>query len=537
MKTTTISDTHYLLPETISKKYFIESLSEHFIVKAIDNSSEHFTILETFEWSLYKNKQLAIRHENQTIRLFKEENLFDNEASETIPNTNKQARFLWDFPDCDAKQTLSPLLNLRALSPIYQGILKIEHLNLQNDTGKTLVFCQLNSIFNPEHPRTPIMRQFKIMPLTGYTEESQNAAHIITQLGGLQPSQAPLDTLLSALGITPKPYTVKPQINIPAQMPARKAVSSIIAIMIEKQRLTESGIINDIDTEFLHHYRVAIRMVRSAITQLKVVFPENDVLSLKQRFATLARETNILRDLDVFILDKERYISLLPESMQQGLSPMFDDFQKQRQTEAKRISRWLNSKAYREEMDALESLFKPTYSAVETLWSEKPAIELAINKILKTYKKIYQAAIKITQNTADEEIHKIRIDCKKLRYLLYFFGQQFKQKKIRQVSKHLKSLQDTLGIFNDLTVQGEFLTQYLYQLEEQPKKDIMLIASLGGLISILYQMQRQERDNSIYELSIFAHKNNQQLFKETFVNPLIKISSSSANNKKRKQKK
>ena len=36
-----------------------------------------------------------------------------------------------------AKEILKPILDLRALSPIYKGVLKIEQLNLQNDNGKT----------------------------------------------------------------------------------------------------------------------------------------------------------------------------------------------------------------------------------------------------------------------------------------------------------------------------------------------------------------------------------------------------------------
>ncbi|MCU7800839.1 MAG: CHAD domain-containing protein [gamma proteobacterium symbiont of Lucinoma myriamae] len=517
MKSSKISDTRYLLPDNMTKKHFLETLKSCFVVKQIASSSEKFSILESFDWGLYKKNLLAIRHEDQAISLWNKDNLFDIESAQKIDNINANSRFWWDFPDCQAKEILKPILDLRSLSPIYKGVLKIEQFNLQNEAGKILVFCQLMSIYKPEQPRTPIMRQISMTPVTGYAKENGQAIELIRDLGGFKASLPPLDSLLGAIGVSPQPYTVKPQIELLSTMPARSAVSSIIAIMIEKQRLTEPGIIKDIDTEFLHHYRVAIRMVRAAIAQLKDVFPQQEVPILKQRFGDLARETNKLRDLDVFILDQERYMNLLPKSMRNDLAPMFNDFQQNRQTEAKRISRWIGSKTYRNEINELQSLFENGYSAMETLWSEKPSIELAINKIQKTYKKIYKAAIKITHTTPDEDIHRIRIDCKKLRYLLYFFASQFNKKKIKIVGKHLKSLQDTLGIFNDLTVQGEFLKNYLYQLEHKPKKDIMLIASLGGLISTLYTMQKQERDKCINELAIFSNDENRQLFKETFI--------------------
>ncbi len=517
MKSSRIRDTRYLLPDNLTKKHFSDTLKSSFIVKQTDSSSEKISILESFDWGLYKKNLLAVRYENQSISLWDADNLFDTELAQKIDGIDASSRFWWDFPDCEAKETLTPILNLRSLSNIFKGILKTEQLNLQGDDGKILVFCQLISIYKPEQPRTPLIRQIKITPVTGYTKENDQVIALLKELGAFEASLPPLDSLLGAIGIAAQPYTVKPEIDIPAQMPARSAVSSIITVMIKKQRLTEDGVIKDIDTEFLHHYRVAIRMVRAAIAQLKVVFPEQDVPILKQRFGDLARKTNKLRDLDVFILDKERYMNLLPQSMRNDLRPMFDDFQNSRQAEAKRISRWIASKTYHNEMGELQALFNNGYSAMETLWSEKPSIDLAINKIQKTYKKIYKAATEISHTTPDEAIHKIRIDCKKLRYLLYFFASQFDKKKIKVVAKHLKKLQDKLGIFNDLTVQGDFLKNYLYQLEHKPKKDIMLIASVGGLISNLYTMQIQERDKCINELAVFSNNENRQLFKETFI--------------------
>ena len=326
-----------------------------------------------------------------------------------------------------------------------------------------------------------------------------------------------MNSLFSALGITPQSFSIKPKLAIPREMSSRAAISIIIATMIEKQRMTENGIIKDIDTEFLHHFRVALRMVRAAVAQLKVVFPEQDVIMLKERFGALARNTNLLRDLDVFIMEKDYYLSLIPKSLSSGLIPMFDDFEQNRKVEVKRIASWLTAQAYKKEITDLESLFKNGYCALETQWSEKPCIDLAVNKIQKRYKSIQKSAAIITADTPDSDIHSIRIDCKKLRYLLYFFDGLFDKKQVKIVVKHLKSLQDKLGLFNDLTVQGEFLEDYLYKIEHKASKDILLIASLGGLISTLHAKQVQERSRCIEELAVFSNEQNRQLFKTTFI--------------------
>ena len=519
MKASRNNYTRYLLPDKMTKKHFMDTLQKCFTINMFETTSETFSILDSFECGLYNQRMMAVRHENNNISLWNEDDLLDPELSLDIENTTVHSRFWWDFPDSSAKEILKDILDLRALSPIYKGLLKTEQFNFQNEEGKILVFCQLISISEPATPRTPVMRQAKLIPVTGYMKEYRQAEELLKELGGFEATLPPLDSLLGAIGVLPQPYTVKPKLNLSASMTARAAANSIILTMMEKQRLTEDGIIDDIDTEFLHHYRVAIRMTRAAIAQLKDVFPEQDVEMLKNRFGALARKTNLLRDLDVFILDKKRYMNLLPESLRSGLSPMFDDFEKSRTSEVKKVARWLSGKTYKNEMTELEALFEHGYSALETEWSEKPTIDLAVNKIQKRYRKIQKAAAKITSDTPDEAIHDIRINCKKLRYLLYFFGSMFKKKQVKVVINHLKSLQDTLGVFNDLTVQGEFLGNYLYELEHKPKKDIMLIASLGGLISSLYSMQRLERDNCIVELAIFSNAENRQLFKETFIQP------------------
>lgn len=537
MKLSKIRQTRYLLPDNMTKKSFLDTLGQEFVVKQVENTFEKFAILDSFEWALYEHGIMAIRQDNKLISLwFDEEEILDPDVAHVIEGINAKTRFWWQLPDSPEQKVLKKLLDLRALYPIFEGMLRTEQFNLMDNDGKILVFCQLISITRPENSRTPIFRMVRIQPVTGYTAENKQAAQLIKSLGGFMPRLSPMDSLLAALGISPQPFSIKPELALDPQMSSRAAASAIISIMIAKQRQTENGIIKDIDTEFLHHYRVALRMVRAAVAQLKEVFPPQDVISLKQRFGALASETNHLRDLDVFILDKERYMGLLPPSLRDGLLPMFNDFEQSRSVEVKRIARWLNNRAYKQEIAELESLFENGYSALETHWSEQPIIELAVTKIQKRYKKIQKAAAKITHDTPDDDIHDIRIDCKKLRYLLYFFGSLFNKKQVKIAGKHLKALQDHLGIFNDLSVQAEFLENYLDKIEHKSRKDILLIASLGGLISSLHTMQLLERERCIDALAEFSNKENQKLFNNTFKNQSPKLRNNDSKSSNAKQK-
>lgn len=520
MKSKKNNYSRHLLPASISKKAFLDAFKQHFSIKETENSSDEFTLLDSFEWGLYFNGYIAT-HQAKQLNLWQQEDFLDPELSQSIANVNIKTRFWWELPDSDetkeTKNIFKKILDLRALSPVYKGILKIQQFSLQNEDGKFLIDCQLISINAIDNPRTSKFRQIKLTPVMGYEKEHKIAIELLNNLGAFKPQLDPVKSLYSALGIIPQGFSIKPKLNIPADMPSRSAISVIIYTMLEKQRLTENGIIKDIDTEFLHHFRVALRMVRAAVAQLKVVFPEQDVIMLKDRFGALGRNTNLLRDLDVFIMEKDYYLGLIPKSLSSGLLPMFDDFEKNRISEVKRIAKWLSSKAYEKEITELQSLFKNGYCAIETQWSEVPSIQLAVNRIQKRYKVIQKSAAIITADTPDRDIHSIRIDCKKLRYLLYFFDGLFDSKQQKIAVNHLKSLQDKLGLFNDLTVQGEFLENYLEKIEHKENKDIMLIAALGGLISTLHTKQVEERKRCIEELAIFSNEQNRQIFKTTFV--------------------
>ncbi len=516
MKDSKIDCSRYILPEKMAKQHIVDTLGLYFSVLETDSTNERVSLIDSFAWGLYESNLIALRFENSDIRIWQSDGLFDSDQAYLIHSDNPEAKFWWDFEATPERAMLEKIIGLRALMTMSECVLTIDNFNLQNSNGKTLIFFQLIAIYRKESDQIPLSLQAQLTPITGYQKEYDQAVELLEDLGGFEPSLNPVDSLLGALGVTPEPYTVKPDLSIEAFMPARAAANSIISQLIEKQRLTEPGVIDDIDTEFVHHFRVSLRMTRAAVAQLKVVYPEQDVVMLKERFGKLGRETNHLRDLDVLILDKPRYLSLLPASLSDGLLPMFDDFERERVAEVKRIASWLTSAAYRTEISELQALFEKSYPARETEWSEKPSIVLAVNRIMKRYKAIRKAALKISNDTPDEAIHSIRIDCKKLRYLLYFFGSLFDKKQLQTATKQLKLLQDKLGIFNDLTVQGQYLENYLQETEHREKKDIYLIAALGGLIATLHAMQLIERQNCISELHAFSSETNQQLFTHAF---------------------
>ncbi|MCB0297264.1 MAG: CHAD domain-containing protein, partial [Calditrichaeota bacterium] len=119
-------------------------------------------------------------------------------------------------------------------------------------------------------------------------------------------------------------------IELPPELPAAAALQRILRELREVMQQNEPGVIADIDSEFLHDFRVAVRRTRSALGQLKGVFAAERLAQFRSDFAEIGKATNLLRDLDVYLLDRRHYEAMLPETLQGALAPLFTHLEAER---------------------------------------------------------------------------------------------------------------------------------------------------------------------------------------------------------------
>jgi CHAD domain-containing protein len=158
------------------------------------------------------------------------------------------------------------------------------------------------------------------------------------------------------------------------------------------------------------------------------------------------------------------------------------------------VRKVLRSQAYRKEIDRLQKLFADASALPGGPKGEEKSLTFACRLILKRYDKVCKIARSIDAATEDEVVHQLRINCKKLRYLMEFFAPLFPENDIKTLIKGLKLLQDNLGNFNDYSVQQIFLRQVL---EEKMvlfgKSKLKVAESVGALTAILHNLQQKER--------------------------------------------
>lgn len=417
----------------------------------------------------------------------------------------KSIDFVFDLDDSEFKYQLSELVSVRKLETVLTVSLTQTSYVIRDDELKAMLRVSVQQSDN-----TAVL---KLTSIRGYEKVAQRFRRLLAELDSNLINTFDSRYWLDKSGFQISDYTAKPKFSFEPTKPAREAVREMAATMLSIAQLNESGIIEKgDDTEYLHDYRVCLRKVRSLISLLKEVYPESQQAELKQRLGDVARRTNELRDLDVYLLEQENYSQMIPVQLRDGLPQMFEDFAKRHKTAKRNVNRWLASKAYQAEMTALIEFFASADMLVTTPESEMPIYQLVTKKLKKRYRKICKLGLAITPETPDEEVHELRIECKKFRYLLEFFGALYDKKQIKLLVKRLKQLQDNLGKFNDYSVQQESLAAYLAEHANNSE----LSKSIGALLVVLDQGQQSERNQVETKFAEFADDVTAQLVTALF---------------------
>lgn len=262
-------------------------------------------------------------------------------------------------------------------------------------------------------------------------------------------------------------------------------------------RTLEKGVVAETEPEFNHQYRVTLRRIRSLLLLLKANFCPFEFKLLKPHLKLLMKQTNTLRDLDVFLIDREHYLNRSPE-YQDKLTLVFDVIETQQIEALKSVRQWLTSDSYLKTCVMIEnSLRRASQYEVDNVES----IVVCSNKrILHHYKLVSNACKGLNRKSNDGEVHQLRIECKKLRYLLEYFAPLYGPNQghlgiqHRANVKQLKQLQDRLGAFNDTSNQLDFFRKQ--QNDKQFTKPQR--KAIGQLLTLV------EKDHQSAKLAIFA---------------------------------
>lgn len=280
---------------------------------------------------------------------------------------------------------------------------------------------------------------------------------------------------------------------MPAMEPDQPAATVTVAILqalSDVMLANEGGIRLGLDPECLHDFRVAVRRTRSALQEIQGILPPQTTKRFRRAFSRLADSTGPTRDLDVFLLKLPDYEALLPDELAPPLRKISEEIEGLRRSAHQGLVEELGSERFarlRREWPALLDSVTPEGCPARGL---RPIAEVAERRIERARRRAVARAREIVPSSPDRDLHRLRLACKRLRYLQEFFRGLFPADEIDQRIETLKSLQDILGDFNDVSVQSRTLRGLM---GAEPPVSQETRAAITALDELLWELRREDR--------------------------------------------
>lgn len=503
----------FKLPEGYDGGQLIRKLNQDYRIKKEPRRDTSFVIYDTFDWRLY-NKSLCLYSSGNTLflrKLFQTEIVHSHEFS-ALPV------FIADFPAGALKEVLTPIIKARALLRLVEvyGRSRLNRiLNPDNKTVARLIYEEFRLSSGENAPA--LTAHIGAGSVKGYPKYCRHLTQRLQQTGFKICREDVYFKALESVDKKPGDYSAKINLKLDPAMPSEEATKVILRFLWQLIKINEAYLVRDIDTEFLHDFRVGIRRTRSALGQVKNVFPPQTTERFKKEFAFAGKLSNRLRDLDVYLLKQNTYKAMLPEALRDDIDPFFDYLREKRSRVFQEVMSGLASKAYKQIAKDWELFLKsPPVAPPAAANARVPIAVLARKRIFKRYRAIIKNSQQILENTDDAALHVLRIECKKLRYLMEFFSSLFPRKKVNTLIGQLRKLQDNLGDFHDICVQQEYLINISDELPIIDRQSKKALVAIGSLIETLDGEKKIIKDAFAETFTEFASPENSRLFRKLF---------------------
>ena len=494
----------------------LDCLREAWVVDSHPQESRVLTFWDSFEWGLWFGGRVLYSSRGcyrLCTRGSREAGWLGAVLCEERAGTRR--RFWRDFESEAMRSQLEGVLGLRGLQPVVAGTWRLQHCDVRNEVGKIVCRLEWSSVSAGKHAGEDLLHSCLVLPLLGYQPEAERLLEQLCRRGARRSGDGSLEALLQHANCVPQKYTLRPAFGLEMATPAREALGRIVRAMLGIAIRNVPGILQDLDTEFLHDYRICLRKMRSVLGLVRDVYPAESSQRMRKILGDLARQTNRLRDLDVYLLARDEYLGLLPPGLRPALDEMFEDFLAQRGGEVRRAAARMQAPSSRLQLREMEAYFSEEMLHGPSPAAELPVGPLVFRSIYKRYRKIREIAAGFEADTPDESVHKLRIECKKLRYLMEFFSELLPKDQGAAMQRLLRRLQGRLGEFNDASVQQTSLMSYW----QRKNSGAEVALGLGGLVSTLYNRQQRTRGFIQQALQEFCDASTAATFKHTFKLP------------------
>jgi CHAD domain-containing protein len=459
------------------------------------------TWLDTFDWRLYRAgltlQQAGARGRDELVLTGRDG---DEIATQKITpgSTPKWPSLLAELPPGPLRERLEPVVGVRALSPVARAVSLLGEQRVLNADAKTIARVAVDRMSVSYPARAGAPPRLSVWPVRGYQAQAGKISDALAGAPGVrQGGTSDLDLALAAAGRGP---AVSAAIQLSADMPAATALAAILAALLDSIEENVPGAIRDIDTEFLHDLRVAVRRTRSALKLAGRALPGGMAAGFRPEFSWLGDLTTPARDLDVFLLGFPDMAAGLIAATEDDLTPFREHIASAREAAHRDLRRGLRSARFRR----LTGQWRAALADVRPP-ARRPAVgDLASARIEVARRRALRAGQRITPASPSDSLHELRKRCKELRYLVEMFGSLYDSQERWRAVRELKALQDCLGAFQDAEVQQAGLRAFAGRMLADRSAPAATFLAMGEVTADLASRQRRARSEFDGRFAAFA---------------------------------
>jgi CHAD domain-containing protein len=489
------------------------------------SGARRHTWLDTFDWRLNRaGLVLDYEHARRGGRLLLSKDEVPLAEQPVSGWRSNRPGLAADLPAGPVRDQILKLASPRALLPMATAVGTVTVTLLLNADGKTVARLVVDrSTVTRDGQAVPLPPRLAITEVRGYPRQARRAARLLAGIPGVAPArQSAFLEALHALGRHPNDYSGGVAADITAQMPGPVAVATLLLGLLDTLEQNVDGTLRDIDTEFLHDLRVAVRRTRSAIKLLGDMLPDGLAAPYAAEFKWLGDLTTPTRDLDVHLLGFDAMTAQLVAASPADFEPFRAFLIRRRAREFRRLAAGLRSARFRTITDhwrkallEVRDVGRPAKRRGVT------ADDLAVTRTARTFRKVAAQGNAITATSPPESLHNLRKRCKELRYALEFFAPLHDPVTYKKVIGDLKQLQDCLGEFQDSQVQREEIHALADAMLAEHAAPAATLLAMGEIAANLAHSQAQARADFAQRFARFAGPAGQQRFRGLLDRPRL----------------
>jgi CHAD domain-containing protein len=225
----------------------------------------------------------------------------------------------------------------------------------------------------------------------------------------------------------------------------------------------------------------------------KKVLPPAIVDRAEERFDWLGSVTGPVRDLDVHLINWTADTNSLARDVVAALEPVHLLLERQSESAHHALARALESAEAAELMTAARKWWRePAPDDRPGVDGDRPLGKVVTKRIARAHANLVTHGRLIHPDTPPEQIHDLRKDAKKLRYLLECFGGLLRDAPRKAFVRRLKTFQDNLGEHHDAAIHVAALRTISHDLHSGRGSPETMLA-IGQLIAQIDQRRLATR--------------------------------------------